>query len=130
MADNRQRARELEREVAKLQEKLKEYVKIGSGKHEKYMVVERNKVNEVVSKETQNNLDRVKHEVTREIVGTLFGVVAITMHDKQGWGKKRIHKLLEQLESQIVCVGDGLLSFADIKSMVDEIGIDIQEVSA
>jgi hypothetical protein len=118
--------RELEREVARLQDKLKMYIEIGANKHKDYMIIERNKVDEHVKKMTVNNLDKARDEAVANTFNSLAIVLTVVLHDKLNFGQKRINKILDHVNENFKSIEAGEVSLADFAEEAKRIGMQIE----
>ena len=58
-------------------------------------------------------------------IRSLSAVVAISLHDKYGWGKDRINKLLAYAGNQYKCCDTGEVKIEEIMEWVKEYGVII-----
>lgn len=58
-------------------------------------------------------------------IKSMAAVVAISLHDKFGWGKDRINKLLAYAGNQYACCNKGTVNIDDIMQWCREYGVEI-----
>lgn len=74
----------------------------------------------------RSDVERIKRELTDEAVKNAFAIFLIVMHDKWGFGMKRLNRLFKHICDLSEQVGDGYISTAEIKKILrDEMGINI-----
>jgi predicted nucleic acid-binding protein len=67
------------------------------------------------------NPNQLINKVTQQVVASFV----VTLHDKFGFGKKRLQKLLREVDNQFQCVSFGQVSLDDlIKICKEEIGVE------
>lgn len=67
-----------------------------------------------------------RKQATMNAIVNLSAVFAITLHDKFGFGKDRINKLLDNVMNQIDCCNANTVSMNDILKWVLDYGIKIE----
>lgn len=74
----------------------------------------------------RSDVERIKREVTNDAVASAFAIFLMVMHDKWGFGAKRLNRLFKQICELSDLVGDGYISTAEIKKTLrDEMNIVI-----
>jgi hypothetical protein len=70
------------------------------------------------------------HSKSRGIDAATTGILAslaLTLHDKWGWGHVRITRLLNQIDEQFDAVNKGFVPLEDLlKTVRDELGVDFR----
>lgn len=61
-------------------------------------------------------------------VRDLFSACILTLHDKEGFGKKRLNRFLENVNETFVDIGNGLITIDDVKKECEDIGIIYERV--
>ena len=57
----------------------------------------------------------------------MFAVVAVTLHDKWGWGQKRTKRLFEQINETFNAVQEGYVKIEELIEIAnDELGIELK----
>ena len=57
----------------------------------------------------------------------MFAVVAVTLHDKWGWGQKRTKRLFEQINETFNAVEEGYVKIEELIEIAnDELGIELK----
>lgn len=77
-----------------------------------------------------SDVERIKEETQRkaadEVFIKLLGLPIMAMHDKHGWGKKRLEQLTEDILELNDSLGKGLFTMEDIeKVLFEECGIKV-----
>lgn len=68
-----------------------------------------------------------KKQGLQQATSALFASLAMTLHDKWGWGNVRVTRLLKQIDNQFDSINKGYLSIEDMKKVVsEELNIDIE----
>ena len=57
----------------------------------------------------------------------MFAVLAVTLHDKWGWGQKRTKRLFEQINETFNAVEEGYVKIEELIEIAnDELGIELK----
>lgn len=76
-----------------------------------------------------DTMERVKKELLPTYTMTMMAAFALTLHDKHGWGKKRLERLMTTVGDMFDSVQGGYLSLEDIVKTVEaETGIKLEEM--
>ena len=59
---------------------------------------------------------------TAEALKLVAYTIALELHDKYGFGKKRLNELLDKTSHQINCIAEGFVSLEDIITEVKSLG--------
>ena len=74
----------------------------------------------------ESDIRRIKRECTEEATNYAIILLLSVMHDKHGYGKERLARVLDQLDSLADSVSKGYVKLADLRYMIeDECGIVI-----
>lgn len=75
----------------------------------------------------ESDIRRMKKEVTDDAVRSAFVIIFMVMHDKWGFGKKRLARLLKQTAELSEMIAEGGVSLAQLKRILkDEQGIEFK----
>ena len=75
----------------------------------------------------ESDIRRMKKEVTDDAVRSAFVIIFMVMHDKWGFGKKRLARLLKQTAELSEMIAEGDVSLAQLKRILkDEQGIEFE----
>ena len=75
----------------------------------------------------RSDVERIKKEVTTDAVKSAFAIFLMVMHDKWGFGKKRLNRLFGNICDLSDMVGEGYVSTAELKRILkDEMNIVIE----
>lgn len=75
-------------------------------------------------KDTLSNVRKESYiRSSKEAVQVIGYTIALELHDKHGWGKVRINKLLEHVSKQLECISSKYVDFEDIKSECVKLGV-------
>ena len=75
----------------------------------------------------RSDIDRMKKEITDDAVKSAFAIFLMVMHDKWGFGMKRLNRLFKNICELSEQVGDGYVSTAQLKKILkEEMGIVIE----
>lgn len=75
----------------------------------------------------RSDVERIKREVTTDAVKSAFAIFLMVMHDKWGFGKKRLNRLFGHICNLSDQVGEGYVSTAELKKILkDEMNIVIE----
>ena len=75
----------------------------------------------------RSDVERMKREITDDAVKNAFAIFLMVMHDKWGFGMKRLNRLFGHICELSDLVGDRYVSVAEIKKTLrDEMGIVIE----
>lgn len=87
-----------------------------------HMKIQRDKITkEVIKKAEKSFIPKAKVCMTAAAV--------LTLHDKFGFGAKRLNQFIQELNKQYDSVDENYLDYQDIKRTIfDELGIDIYKV--
>lgn len=67
-------------------------------------------------------------EAVNKTFALCLNVSALALHDEFGFGKKRTIDFLTKVLSQFECIGDNLLDFDGVKTILEkEVGIIVEE---
>lgn len=73
---------------------------------------------------TQSDVNKAKNKAVNDAIQYALTIFIYVMWDKEGYGKKRIDRVWNDIKFQSECVAEGLLSVDDmIKVMEEEAGI-------
>lgn len=74
-------------------------------------------------------MEQVKKELLPNYTTTMMAAFAMQLHDKHGWGRKRLETLLTSVGELFDSVQGGYLSLEDIVKTVEaETGIKLEEM--
>ncbi len=68
----------------------------------------------------RSDVERMKREMTDDAVKNAFAIFLMVMHDKWGFGIKRLNRLFKHICDLSEQVGDGYVSTAEIKKILRE----------
>lgn len=68
----------------------------------------------------RSDVERMKKEVTTDAVKNAFAIFLMVMHDKWGFGAKRLNRLFGHICELSDLVGEGYVSTAEIKKILRE----------
>ena len=72
----------------------------------------------------ESDIRRIKKECTKNAVDFAVILFLSVMHDKHGYGKKRLARVLNQLDNLADSVSEGYVNLEDLRHMIeDECGI-------
>ena len=82
--------------------------------------------------EINKGIDKFKDEIRDDVTDKALRVIAyvplIVLHDKWGFGKKRLEKFLYEFAEQIACLENKYVSFDDmIATIKDETGLNVDD---
>jgi hypothetical protein len=72
----------------------------------------------------KQEVEKFKKETELIAVQSIMATVLITLHDKHGWGKKRLNKLVEESTKNLRCVKEKFVTLDDFQKFCDELGIE------
>jgi len=81
-----------------------------------------------VEEEVLKALEKEREKMQREMLNRIMGSVIVTMHDEFGIGKNRLNRFIDRLNSNYVCIDDGLVTLADMKKWCKEYGVNFEAV--
>ena len=81
------------------------------------------KMTEIAMKEVQEEQNRIRSLAFRDLVASFI----ITMHDKLGFGKKRIESFMEQVNTHFEAIGDNMVNVDDIIKECESIGLKFEQ---
>ena len=74
----------------------------------------------------ESDIRRIKRECTENATNYAIILLLSVMHDKHGYGKKRLARVLNQLDNLADSVSEGYVKLEDLRHMIeDECGIII-----
>ena len=74
----------------------------------------------------ESDIRRIKHECTEEAANFAIILLLSVMHDKHGYGKKRLTRILEQTDWLADSISKGYVKLEELRHMIeDECGIVI-----
>ena len=72
----------------------------------------------------ESDIRRIKNECTENATNYAILLLLSVMHDKWGFGKKRLSRILSQLDSLADGISGGYVNLKDLRTMIeDECGI-------
>ena len=83
---------------------------------------------QVVDELVMETLEKERRKIKREMLNRIMGSVIITMHDEFGIGKQRINRFIDRLNSNYICIDDGLVTLEDMKVWCKEYGVNFEAV--
>lgn len=73
---------------------------------------------------TKGELEKVKNEAVMQAIDTLIPFQLMILHDKEGWGKKRLKRFHDQFMDLIESAHKGYLTSQDCKkTLMEEVGV-------
>lgn len=85
-----------------------------------------NKLKNEIKKELRKE---VESKVISRVQSSCIATAVLTLHDKFGWGKKRLTAFMFELYEQFDSIYEGYNDFETIRKCVyDELGIDFDEI--
>ena len=92
---------------------------------EPLITIRRSAMMEIINKEIEKASIEVQHSAIRTAIKALTSAFVLTLHDKDGWGKKRIERLLDNVNELLLYIQIGEVTIDDIKQVCeDEIRLD------
>ena len=74
---------------------------------------------------TKEELDKVKEEAVTQAIDTLIPYQLMVLHDKEGWGKKRLRRFHDQFMDLIEASSKGYLNTDDVRNtLTKEAGVN------
>ena len=80
---------------------------------------------QVLAKAVDTYTTEQQRKAIEYTIKSLSAVIAISLHDKFGWGKERINRLLSYAGNQYACCNKGTVSIDDIMQWAREYGVNI-----
>ncbi|EGS34218.1 hypothetical protein HMPREF9489_0602 [Finegoldia magna SY403409CC001050417] len=81
-----------------------------------------------ISEGMEEYKDKIREEVTNQALRVIAYVPLLVLHDKWGFGKKRLEKFLFEFAEQIDCLEKDYVGFEDMISVIkDETDLDVSE---
>jgi len=71
----------------------------------------------------QKYMEDLKLENIKSTLKLLFPIIALSLHDKFGFGEKRINKIIDKIKLQFDCINSNHLSFEDLKNECEKFNI-------
>lgn len=93
-----------------------------SREQRRYLINTPNALDKIISSEVAKQLAAITYSSTT----LLCCCMAIELHDKQGWGKKRINELFEYAIKQVECVNQGYVKREELFQECIRIGVDLK----
>lgn len=79
-----------------------------------------------ISEGMEEYKDKIREEVTNQALRVIAYVPLIVLHDKWGFGKKRLEKFLYEFAEQIDCLENKYVGFDDmIATIKEETGLNV-----
>jgi len=74
----------------------------------------------------KNDIDKIKLELTKELMTKITAALVISLHDTFGFKRKRINRVLSKAMKQFECIDVGTVSLEDMVSWCkDELKIEL-----
>ncbi len=75
---------------------------------------------------TPEQIDKMIREHNARTIKAIYSVVSIVLHDKFGWGQKRISKMLEESIKQFNCVTERHVTIEELNKICKTFGVEIK----
>lgn len=89
--------------------------------------MQKKKVNPKKRPATQADVNKAKKEAREVAIHTAYAIFFTVLHDKEGWGVKRMARLWEHINDLSESVVQGYVTIQDLeKTLYEEVGIELK----
>lgn len=81
----------------------------------------------VIANAMKEELVAIRKEVLQYATTRTIAAFVVALHDVEGFGHKRLKRVLEKVNTEFECVDAGMVTLDDLLSMCTEYGITIKE---
>ena len=76
---------------------------------------------EMANKEAQKQVQEIKSTMLNTAITCIESALCIVLHDKLGYGKVRIQRIVDELENQLDCILSGTVTLAELENLKSEL---------
>lgn len=76
---------------------------------------------EMANKEAQKQVQEIKSTMLNTAINCIESALCIVLHDKLGYGKVRIQRIINELENQLDCIVSGTVTLDELENLKSEL---------